>query len=76
MNSTAGQTETLIRTYYDAFNRGDQDGMLACLAATLSYGVSGLWGRRLKSYPAVTSAAGRLLRSVIGRAMSSSREYP
>jgi steroid delta-isomerase-like uncharacterized protein len=25
-------TEALIRTYFDAFNRGDSEGMLACLA--------------------------------------------
>jgi steroid delta-isomerase-like uncharacterized protein len=29
---SAAQTEALVRRYYDAFNRGDVEGMLACLA--------------------------------------------
>lgn len=32
MDTAARETEALIRRYYDAFNRGDADGMLACLA--------------------------------------------
>lgn len=28
---SAATTEALLRRYYDAFNRGDADGMLACL---------------------------------------------
>jgi steroid delta-isomerase-like uncharacterized protein len=28
---SAAATQTLIARYYDAFNRGDSDGMLACL---------------------------------------------
>ncbi len=36
-------------------------GMLACLAATLSYGLSGLWSRRLKPYSAPVSAASQML---------------
>ena len=36
-------------------------GMLAILGGTLSYGFSGLWGRRLKAYPAPVSAASQLL---------------
>jgi drug/metabolite transporter (DMT)-like permease len=36
-------------------------GMLACLAATLAYGFSGLWSRRLKAYPAPVSAASQMI---------------
>jgi drug/metabolite transporter (DMT)-like permease len=39
----------------------DTLAMLAILGATLSYGFSGIWGRRLKTYPAVVSAASQLL---------------
>jgi drug/metabolite transporter (DMT)-like permease len=35
-------------------------GMLAILGATLSYGFSGLWGRRLQGYAAPVSAAAQL----------------
>ena len=40
-------------------------GMLAILGGTLSYGFSGLWGRRLKAYPAPVSAGSQLLCSSI-----------
>ena len=33
-------TETLIKRYYDAFNRGDADGMLACLADDVAHDVN------------------------------------
>jgi drug/metabolite transporter (DMT)-like permease len=36
-------------------------GMAACLAAAVSYGFSGLWSRRLKTYPAPVSAASQLI---------------
>ena len=35
-------------------------GMLAVLAASLSYGVSGLWGRRLKAYPPLVTSLSQL----------------
>ena len=38
MSSAA--TETLIRAYYDAFNRGDVDGMLACVADDVVHDVN------------------------------------
>ena len=33
-------TETLIRRYYDAFNRGDTDGVLACVADDIVHDVN------------------------------------
>lgn len=33
-------TEALIRTYYDAFNRGDTDAVLACLADDIVHDVN------------------------------------
>jgi drug/metabolite transporter (DMT)-like permease len=36
-------------------------GMLAILCATMSYGFSGLWGRRLKAFPPLVSALSQLL---------------
>lgn len=33
-------TETLIRRYYDAFNRGDTDGVLACVAEDVVHDVN------------------------------------
>lgn len=33
-------TETLIKRYYEAFNRGDSDGMLACLADDVIHDVN------------------------------------
>jgi steroid delta-isomerase-like uncharacterized protein len=33
-------TEALIRTYFDAFNRGDAEGMLACLADDIVHDVN------------------------------------
>ena len=38
MSETA--TEALIRTYFDAFNRGDSEGMLACLADDVVHDVN------------------------------------
>jgi drug/metabolite transporter (DMT)-like permease len=35
-------------------------GMLAILAASLSYGVSGFWGRRLKAYPPLVTSLSQL----------------
>lgn len=40
MNTTATATQTLVETYYAAFNRGDQDGMLACLADDVIHDVN------------------------------------
>ena len=33
-------TEALIKRYYDAFNRGDSEGMLACLSDTVVHDVN------------------------------------
>ena len=33
-------TEALIKRYYDAFNRGDSEGMLACLSETVVHDVN------------------------------------
>ncbi|HEX6610457.1 MAG TPA: ketosteroid isomerase-related protein [Hyphomicrobiaceae bacterium] len=38
MSQTA--TEALIRTYFDAFNRGDSEGMFACLADDVVHDVN------------------------------------
>jgi steroid delta-isomerase-like uncharacterized protein len=38
--TTAAATEALIRRYYDAFNRGDLDGMLACVADDVVHDVN------------------------------------
>ncbi len=40
-------------------------GMLAILAATFCYGLSGLWGRRLGAFPAPVSAASQLTCSTL-----------
>lgn len=40
MDAAARQTETLIHRYYEAFNRGDHDGMLACLADDVVHDVN------------------------------------
>jgi steroid delta-isomerase-like uncharacterized protein len=40
MPTTAAATEALIRRYYDAFNRGDHDAMLACLADDVVHDVN------------------------------------
>ena len=37
---SAVETETLLRRYYDSFNRGDSDGMLACLADDVVHDVN------------------------------------
>ena len=37
---SAIETETLLRRYYDAFNAGDSDGMLACLAEDVVHDVN------------------------------------
>jgi drug/metabolite transporter (DMT)-like permease len=44
---------------------GNALGMLACLGATIAYGVSGLWSRRLKAYPALVSAASQMICSAL-----------
>jgi steroid delta-isomerase-like uncharacterized protein len=38
--TAAQQTEALVRRYYEAFNRGDHDGMLACLADDVIHDVN------------------------------------
>ena len=40
MTNAFSQSEALIRRYYDAFDRGDQDGMLACLADDVVHDVN------------------------------------
>lgn len=40
-------------------------GMALCLAACLSYGCAGLWGRRLRSTPPLVSAAAQLTASTV-----------
>ena len=37
---TPAQTLVLIQRYYDAFNRGDAEGMLACLADDVAHDVN------------------------------------
>ncbi|MBS0242817.1 MAG: nuclear transport factor 2 family protein [Proteobacteria bacterium] len=37
---SAAETEALLRRYYDAFNRGDTDAMLACLADDVVHDVN------------------------------------
>lgn len=37
---TNATTEALIKRYYDAFNRGDTEGMLACLADDVAHDVN------------------------------------
>lgn len=37
---SAAQTEALVRRYYDAFNRGDTEGMLDCLADDVVHDVN------------------------------------
>jgi steroid delta-isomerase-like uncharacterized protein len=38
--SAAAATEALVRRYYDAFNRGDAAGMLACVAEDVAHDVN------------------------------------
>lgn len=40
MSTPAASTEALIRRYFDAFNHGDHDGMLACLADDVVHDVN------------------------------------
>lgn len=37
---SAANTEALLRRYYDAFNGGDVDGMLACLSDTVVHDIN------------------------------------
>lgn len=37
---SAAQTEALVRRYYEAFNRGDTEAMLACLAENVVHDVN------------------------------------
>ena len=37
---SAAETEALVRRYYDAFNRGDSEGMLACLSDDVVHDVN------------------------------------
>ena len=49
-----------------AASSGQTVGILLCLGAALSYGFSGLWGRRmLKGVPPITAAAGQLISSSV-----------
>jgi drug/metabolite transporter (DMT)-like permease len=49
-----------------AASSGQTIGILLCLGAALSYGFSGLWGRRmLKGVPPITAAAGQLISSSV-----------
>ena len=40
MNERASATEALIRRYYDCFNKGDIDGMLACVTDDVVHDVN------------------------------------
>lgn len=40
MNEKAKGTEALVRRYYDCFNRGDIDGMLACVTDDIIHDVN------------------------------------
>lgn len=40
METAAGRTEAVVRKYFDAFNRGDQDGMLACVTDDIVHDVN------------------------------------
>ena len=40
MTDTAATTETLIRRYYDSFNRGDIDAMLVCVSDDVVHDVN------------------------------------
>jgi steroid delta-isomerase-like uncharacterized protein len=40
MTAAAAATETLIRRYYDSFNRGDIQGMLACVTDDVVHDVN------------------------------------
>ena len=40
VNMSSATTETLIGRYYDSFNRGDSDAMLACLADDVVHDVN------------------------------------
>lgn len=37
---SAAETEALVRRYYDAFNKGDTEGMLACLSDDIVHDVN------------------------------------
>ncbi|MDX2158319.1 MAG: ketosteroid isomerase-related protein [Hyphomicrobiaceae bacterium] len=37
---SAAITEALVRRYYEAFNRGDTEGMLACVSDTVAHDVN------------------------------------
>jgi steroid delta-isomerase-like uncharacterized protein len=40
VDTSAKQTQALIAAYFDAFNKGDHDGMLACLADDVIHDVN------------------------------------
>jgi len=44
-----------------AGNRSSAIGMALCLGGAISYGFSGLWGRRLKAHPPLVTAAAQLI---------------
>lgn len=44
---------------------GDPWGAFACLGAACSYGLSALWGRRLRAVPPLAAAAGQCLASTV-----------
>jgi drug/metabolite transporter (DMT)-like permease len=60
------------------FDGGETLGMLLCLAAALSYGLSGLWGRRkLADLPPLTSATCQLMcSSVVMLALAGAVDRP
>ncbi len=55
----------LIGPEITSVNMASAIGMLAVLAATLAYGLSGLWGRRFKGIPPIASAATQVTCSTI-----------
>lgn len=58
--SESAFAESLIRRYYDAFNAGDWDGMLACLADDVVHDLN--QGRREVGKPAFATFLGRMAR--------------
>lgn len=55
---TAAATEALIKRYYDAFNRGDAEAMLDCLADTVVHDVN--QGARRAGKPAFHAFSARM----------------
>jgi steroid delta-isomerase-like uncharacterized protein len=59
--AATADTVALIRRYYDAFNRGDADGMLACLAEDVVHDVN--QGARRTGKAAFRQFCGRMAHS-------------